>query len=243
MGRRDTEGAAEYFQQSFARACQLGDPCWEGLSARGLAMVAGASGDSDLPLRCSPMRSAVQPARRPVRLAGRLHPRRAMHSRPATPASRHARWIGQLRSLAQDRDAGTHDSIAAARRGPGECRGYRSGGTAGQREWRWTGLVAWSRRRFGPMTAHRITIRSRVGAVALPAVAYTAQNHAAASPDDGARHQDSQTGGGINAACRRNSGRRFGPMTAHGITIRTRVGAVALPAVAGDVGERSLAFG
>jgi DNA-binding SARP family transcriptional activator len=34
-------------EQAFARACQLGDPCWEGLSARGLALVAAASGSVD----------------------------------------------------------------------------------------------------------------------------------------------------------------------------------------------------
>ena len=32
-------------QQAFARACHLGDPCWEGISARGLALVAEALGD------------------------------------------------------------------------------------------------------------------------------------------------------------------------------------------------------
>ena len=34
-------------EQSWARACQIGDPCWEGISARGLALVADASGDAD----------------------------------------------------------------------------------------------------------------------------------------------------------------------------------------------------
>lgn len=28
------------------RACQFGDPCWEGISARGLALVADAAGDT-----------------------------------------------------------------------------------------------------------------------------------------------------------------------------------------------------
>ncbi len=32
--------AAELLDQAFARACQLGDPCWEGMSARGLALLA-----------------------------------------------------------------------------------------------------------------------------------------------------------------------------------------------------------
>ena len=41
----DPAGAAGALEQAFARACQLGDPCWEGMSARGLALVAEATGD------------------------------------------------------------------------------------------------------------------------------------------------------------------------------------------------------
>lgn len=39
-----TADATELFKQAFARACQLGDPCWEGASARGLGLVAAADG-------------------------------------------------------------------------------------------------------------------------------------------------------------------------------------------------------
>jgi DNA-binding SARP family transcriptional activator len=46
LARADPAGAAELLQQAFARACQLGDPCWEGISARGLALVAEAEGDT-----------------------------------------------------------------------------------------------------------------------------------------------------------------------------------------------------
>jgi tetratricopeptide (TPR) repeat protein len=46
--RGDPSGAAELLQQAFARACQLGDPCWEGISARGLALVAEARGKPEL---------------------------------------------------------------------------------------------------------------------------------------------------------------------------------------------------
>jgi hypothetical protein len=35
------------FTQAFARSCQIGDPCWEGISARGLAMAAEANGESE----------------------------------------------------------------------------------------------------------------------------------------------------------------------------------------------------
>jgi DNA-binding SARP family transcriptional activator len=47
LARGDVAGAAESLEQSFARACQIGDPCWEGISARGLALVAEASGSVD----------------------------------------------------------------------------------------------------------------------------------------------------------------------------------------------------
>ena len=46
LARADPAGAAELLQQAFARACQLGDPCWEGMSARGLALVTEAAGDT-----------------------------------------------------------------------------------------------------------------------------------------------------------------------------------------------------
>jgi len=47
LARRDRAGASTHFEQAFARACQIGDPCWEGISARGLALVADASGDTE----------------------------------------------------------------------------------------------------------------------------------------------------------------------------------------------------
>jgi DNA-binding SARP family transcriptional activator len=46
LARSDPDGASVLLQQAFARACQLGDPCWEGMSARGLALVAEATGDT-----------------------------------------------------------------------------------------------------------------------------------------------------------------------------------------------------
>jgi DNA-binding SARP family transcriptional activator len=57
------EPARALLDQAFARACQLGDPCWEGLSARGLALVAEADGDvprafellAEARLRCNRM--------------------------------------------------------------------------------------------------------------------------------------------------------------------------------------------
>lgn len=47
LARADPAGAAELLEQAFARACQLGDPCWEALAARGLALVAEAAGETE----------------------------------------------------------------------------------------------------------------------------------------------------------------------------------------------------
>jgi tetratricopeptide (TPR) repeat protein len=46
LARADPARASEILRQAFARACQLGDPCWEGMSARGLALVAAATGET-----------------------------------------------------------------------------------------------------------------------------------------------------------------------------------------------------
>lgn len=43
----DIEGAGEVFEQAWALACQIGDPCWEGISARGMAQVRARRGDAD----------------------------------------------------------------------------------------------------------------------------------------------------------------------------------------------------
>ena len=47
LARGDVAGAGELFQHAFARACQLGDPCWEGMAGRGLGLVAEADGDTE----------------------------------------------------------------------------------------------------------------------------------------------------------------------------------------------------
>lgn len=46
LERGDHHSASQILKQAFARACQIGDPCWEGMSARGLALLAEAKGDS-----------------------------------------------------------------------------------------------------------------------------------------------------------------------------------------------------
>ncbi|HEU4947286.1 MAG TPA: BTAD domain-containing putative transcriptional regulator [Kribbella sp.] len=45
LARDDPATASQTLLQAFARACQLGDPCWEGVAARGLALVAEAMGE------------------------------------------------------------------------------------------------------------------------------------------------------------------------------------------------------
>ena len=47
LARGDVELAESILSQAFARACQLEDPCWEGVSVRGLALVAETQGNSD----------------------------------------------------------------------------------------------------------------------------------------------------------------------------------------------------
>ncbi|GAA4603211.1 DNA-binding SARP family transcriptional activator [Actinoplanes octamycinicus] len=44
LAASETAAAAAVLQQAFARACQLGDPCWEGIAARSLALTAEAAG-------------------------------------------------------------------------------------------------------------------------------------------------------------------------------------------------------
>jgi DNA-binding SARP family transcriptional activator len=41
----DVDAAAERFEHAFTLGCQLGDPCWESVSCRGLGLVAAARGD------------------------------------------------------------------------------------------------------------------------------------------------------------------------------------------------------
>ena len=40
-----TDRAADGYAHAFALACQLGDPCWEGISARGSGLVEADAGD------------------------------------------------------------------------------------------------------------------------------------------------------------------------------------------------------
>ena len=41
----DLDSAADGLEQAWALACQLGDPCWEGMAARGLGLLHAGRGD------------------------------------------------------------------------------------------------------------------------------------------------------------------------------------------------------
>lgn len=43
----DVERAARAYERSFALGCELNDPCWQGIAARGVGLVAAARGDLD----------------------------------------------------------------------------------------------------------------------------------------------------------------------------------------------------
>lgn len=45
LARGELETAEERLEHAFALGCQVGDPCWEGLSARGLGLLAAARAD------------------------------------------------------------------------------------------------------------------------------------------------------------------------------------------------------
>ncbi|NML85710.1 BTAD domain-containing putative transcriptional regulator [Polaromonas sp.] len=97
----DVEAASERFEHAFALACQLGDPCWEGIAGRGLGRVAIARGDSeraveilvDAIARCARLPDAY--------LWGKGYALDALcglaiaNSMPQAPA-----WIGEMQTLA-----------------------------------------------------------------------------------------------------------------------------------------------
>lgn len=43
----DIDSAADGFEQAWALACQVDDPCWEGMAARGLGLLSAGRGDHD----------------------------------------------------------------------------------------------------------------------------------------------------------------------------------------------------
>ena len=45
MEAGDWESAGEDVEEAFGLACELGDPCWEGMAGRALALIAVHDGD------------------------------------------------------------------------------------------------------------------------------------------------------------------------------------------------------
>ena len=117
LARADPAGAAELLEQAFARACQLGDPCWEAMAARGLALVAEAAGETERAIAMLAEARAAAAGGRTLSLALWVHPRRAVRPRPAARPSGD-RGLG--RDAAQPGvaigDERTHAPLAPARR-------------------------------------------------------------------------------------------------------------------------------
>ena len=104
LSQGDALGAADSLEQSFARACQIGDPCWEGISARGLALVAEATGDVDQAF------TALLDAR--ARSTGWPTPTRGSTS---TSSTRCARWV--VATATRHPRLGRRDARRASRTG------------------------------------------------------------------------------------------------------------------------------
>src|SRR3954451_9876879 len=105
----DLAAASDGLEQSFARACQIGDPCWESISARGLALVTEASGDVeraftvllDARVRCTRLADPYRWLDVHILDALGEGGRRHAHAQP-----RH--WVDEMRDRASpDRDART----------------------------------------------------------------------------------------------------------------------------------------
>jgi DNA-binding SARP family transcriptional activator len=98
----DTARAAERFERAFAMACDLQDPCWEGLAARNLALLHRAQG------RTGPTRSWMDEARarctrlpdRYVWMHGHVLDAAIRIAVEGEPDSRTPQLIGALRALA-----------------------------------------------------------------------------------------------------------------------------------------------
>ncbi|MDP9189675.1 MAG: SARP family transcriptional regulator [Actinomycetota bacterium] len=97
----DTGAAAERYEHAYALGCQVGDPCWEGIAARGMGLVAAARGEVGKALEW--LREARRRCRRlpdtylwvEVYTLDALCSVAVAHDLPAAPA-----WIEELDSLA-----------------------------------------------------------------------------------------------------------------------------------------------
>lgn len=101
LARDDAGAAAETLERAFARACHLGDPCWEGMAAHGLALVAEAHGrtaeafDTLLDARARGSRVADPYVWLDVHILDALCTLGVRHGHPGT-----RQWVGTMRERA-----------------------------------------------------------------------------------------------------------------------------------------------
>ncbi|WP_436533388.1 BTAD domain-containing putative transcriptional regulator [Actinoplanes sp. HUAS TT8] len=101
LAAAEPAAAGVVLQQAFARACQLGDPCWEGISARSLALAAEAGGATEraFDLLADARRRSNRLADSYVWLDAYILDAQCSlgrrHGHPTTPL-----WVGALRRLA-----------------------------------------------------------------------------------------------------------------------------------------------
>lgn len=110
----DVDAAAAGFEHAYALGCQIGDPCWESIAARGLGLVAAARGD--IPTALEWLESAPRRCRRlpDAWLWVEGYGLEALcrvaveHRAPSAP-----RWIDELEALTAR--AGMRELLARAR--------------------------------------------------------------------------------------------------------------------------------
>lgn len=125
-------GAAEArFEHAFALGCQVGDPCWESISLRGLGLVAAARGDAaralellvDAPPQCRRLPDTYRWIE--AYALDALCAVAVEHGSPAAPA-----WIAELEAVASRRgirELLLHATVHRARLGePGAAEAARS---------------------------------------------------------------------------------------------------------------------
>lgn len=131
LALHNVDEAAETLRQSFARACQFEDPCWEAMSTRGLGLIAEAQGDTELAFRtledARGRSTTLQPTRRPLYLAQRAHPGRPVRPRTTARTSPDTELggtdAGHLSTLGDERTHGPGDASC--------CRSRRRRGCSG----------------------------------------------------------------------------------------------------------------
>jgi len=88
----DVDRAAQGFERAWVLACQLNDPCWEGMAARGLGLLNTSRGDHIAAAKWLGGGLPIQPGTRPLPVGSRPRPRRRDHHRlgPRRPRPRGA---------------------------------------------------------------------------------------------------------------------------------------------------------